>query len=379
MVDDWFVQYLADWFCFGCLVKHEVVVNRYLFTQYVTDIFSRSPMYDDWLTRFRRDSMPNRFGRIEMLPLSKAEKRLKRGDVLLKDLVLVGRGDKTYEHCAQFLKWHGCIQHNPAWVKPVFNYCHRPSCSSCYKWGWAARESLAIGLRLEVASKKFGMPAEHLTVSLPVMDYGLTLRRAKVKSLKILADSGVFGGSVMPHHQRFNPETKAERYSPHFHVLGFFKNGIEECRKCSDNPDVVGYNNACRSCGKTFSYLRGEVKRSGYFVKVFGERESVPLTAFYQLHHASLEPDRARARVATYFGSCGYSNLGVAVVKPKPACGVCGSLTSDLKYVGSEPLPIIPRWHENFKEQFLKSLYGDDGKRVFEVLDRQESLTFRGG
>jgi len=356
---------------------------KFWYEKYVRDFFVDSAEFDDWVRRFRADFMPEPSGRIRFSDVvererGRKESRRRRGQTLFRDLRLVGRGEQTRESCGRFLRlWHGCIQHDPAYLIPIFDFCDRPSCSKCFMWGWCAVTAFKVSLRLKVASLKFGLEPEHMTVSLPDSKYDITLARAKVEVQKIAYGFGVIGGYMIPHHQRIDRESLVERYSPHMHLLSFFEGDLKRCRECQFNPDVLHeWVGECRACNGVFSCIRhaneGATRDSGrFFVKVFGERESVPKTLFYQLSHSSYDPSRPKARVGVYFGKLGYSNLGLKVEKPKRLCGVCGGEMGLVKHVGHKPISVISRWRRDFKKQFFQELR-EGGEMAWEMLDMQE-------
>jgi hypothetical protein len=104
-------------------------------------------------------------------------------------LGLAGRGDVTNGSCSRFKVAYGCDRvelHNhvgldgvnyagKVFVKKVFMSCDKPSCPSCYKFGWAVREAKKMSVRLMEASKMYG-EVEHLSVSVPLAWYALPFK-----------------------------------------------------------------------------------------------------------------------------------------------------------------------------------------------------------
>ncbi len=104
------------------------------------------------------------------------------------DYELVGHGKVTSPSCGKFMGFSGCARidlHDKTtldgvnytgkvFVRKVHRTCHKPSCPVCYKHGWAVREAKMIEARLVECSNRFGQ-VEHIIVSVPKSDYGLTL------------------------------------------------------------------------------------------------------------------------------------------------------------------------------------------------------------
>jgi len=107
---------------------------------------------------------------------------------------LVGHGKQTNSGCGKFLGFRGCARvdlHNmitldgvnysgKVFVQKVHCTCHKPTCPVCYKHGWAVREAKRIEARLSECSKRFGQ-VEHIIVSVPQRDYGLSLEALRHK------------------------------------------------------------------------------------------------------------------------------------------------------------------------------------------------------
>lgn len=177
------------------------------------------------------------------------------------DYELVGHGEVTdKDKCGKFLGFYGCIHtelHNKStldglnckdmvYVRKVRNFCDKPSCPVCYRHGWAVREASNIESRIKEAAKKFGQ-AEHIIVSVPEADYGLTLDSLRKKVVEVLAARGVFGGCLIFHafryHRRdesFVGEAPRWYWSPHFHCIGFIDGGYSRCRHCTKNTKLGG-------------------------------------------------------------------------------------------------------------------------------------------
>jgi uncharacterized protein with PIN domain len=258
---------------------------------------------------------------------------------------LVGHGSVTNEKCGKFKSFYGCarvelherVQLNgknysgKVYVRKVFHSCDKPSCPICYKYGWASREAHRIEVRLAEASKRFGK-AEHIVCSVPPSDYGLNYDALRKKVQNILHSLGIVGGVLIFHGFRYN-KRHYWFWSPHFHVLGFILGGYGRCRCCSKRR-----LDGCAGCGG-FDDRRWQCyKKTGYYMKVLGERETVGGTAWYQLHHSSLRhvggiPVK-RFQVAHWFGVCSYRKLKVTVEYKKSVCPICQHDLVRLDYSG---------------------------------------------
>ena len=264
---------------------------------------------------------------------------------------LVGHGEVTNDRCGRFSGYfYGCDRvdlHNKTTLdgvdhtgkvhieKPIFHSCNKPSCPKCYKYGWAVREAKAIEARLKKASKRFGQ-VEHLSISIPVKDYGLDIESLRLKVTERLKALGVVGGALIFHGFRYANYEEAKRknvvagwrWSIHFHGLVFIFGGYSRCRKCARKW------NCDAGCDGFDSKAWKAYQKDGYYVKVFGKRKSVFLTAFYQLHHSTIKKDVKRFHVATWFGNCSYRELKVTVEMRKLFCPICLHDLVKLRYNG---------------------------------------------
>ena len=98
----------------------------------------------------------------------------------------------------------GVFAGKDVWHNVVFN-CHRPSCSRCWKYGWAVREANSINSRFLTAESVLGLPyegVEHLSASVPKKDYGLGYEVWSRDAILALKASGVEGGCIIWHGHR---------------------------------------------------------------------------------------------------------------------------------------------------------------------------------
>lgn len=284
------------------------------------------------------------------------------------DFELVGHGQVTNEHCGEHKGYFGCLNvkgHDKIgsdglshkgqdFIRGVFKSCDKPSCPTCYKYGWATREAGKMEMRLLAASQQFGL-IEHVICSVPRRDYGLSYEELRVKAVKILESRGVHGGGLIFHGFRYNDYKKAIRkgvsmgwyFSPHWHVLGFIRGGYR-CRGCTKG---------CGGCDGFEAIVRRLREDDGYIVKVAedaegvkGVRQTIFGTARYQLDHAAIKVGVVRFHVATWFGSCSYHRLKIRPEKKISRCPLCGNELVRVCFCGNH---FVVNWYISSKERFF--------------------------
>lgn len=301
---------------------------------------------------------------------------------------LVGHGKITSPSCGKFLGFQGCARvelHNKVtldgvnysgkvYARKVHCTCHKPTCPVCYKHGWAVREAKAIAERLVECSKRFGQ-VEHIIVSVPKRDYGLSLDSLRQKAVHVVMKKrGIIGGVIIFHGFRyrnrdvllngvFNPH--GWYWSPHFHVLGYILGGYGKCRSCESMNN--GTYAKCRGCKGFEGKTRRCYEKDGYIVKVKDKRKTVAGTAWYQLNHASLKRNSARFHVATWFGVCSYRKLKITRELKKEICPICGHDLERLRYTGNKSF-ICDKSAPDYKQNTLEDLT-EDGQIVWEVCE----------
>ena len=128
---------------------------------------------------------------------------------------LAGCGEVTNGSCGKFKVPYGCDRvelhghvgfdgvnyAGRVFVKKMFMSCDKPSCPVCYKFGWAVREGKKIGVRLDEASKMYGV-VEHLSVSVPVKWYRLPFQVLVERVWSALVERGAIGGVLVFHRAR---------------------------------------------------------------------------------------------------------------------------------------------------------------------------------
>ena len=259
------------------------------------------------------------------------------------DFRLVGHGKVTNEYCGKFRKMYGCSRvelHNrktldgvnfkdTVFFKSTFFSCDRPSCPVCYRYGWAVREARSIEARLKEASKRFGL-VEHIVCSIPPEDYGLSYEAMRRKVDKVLKSRGIMGSAKIFHAFRYDLN-KHWYWSPHFHVLGFVLGGYGKCRHCKRKWNCLA------GCGGFDDRSYQNFLKDNYFVKVLSERKSVYATAWYQLHHSSIDVSKKRFHVVTWSGVVSYRKLKFTAERRKALCPICGHELVEHWYNGNNP------------------------------------------
>ena len=285
------------------------------------------------------------------------------------DYELVGNGKVTDENrCGKFMRFVGCLHtelhdkttldganhKGKVYVKKVFHSCDKPTCPVCYKRGWAVREAGNIESRIKEAEKRFGI-AEHIVVSIPQKDYGLSYEALRLKAAKVMVARGILGGCLIFHAFRYHEadetyigEPPHWFWSPHFHVLGFIDGGYSDCRHCAKSTLD------CLKCNGFEGRTRQCYEKDGYIVVVLGKRKSIFGTAWYQLNHASVKRGVSRFHVVTWFGICSYRRLKLKKGDRirRDVCPLCGSDLVRLKYVGANN-PLAEFWLNEVEDDIL--------------------------
>ena len=292
---------------------------------------------------------------------------------------VVGNGVKTNENCGRYRGLYGCLRDkehdvtahdgknykDKVFIKKVRFTCHKPSCPVCYKYSWATREAGNIEHRLTAVSKHFG-EVEHVVISVPSHDYGLSLKCLRKKAVKILYDCGIIGGCLIFHGFRYNL-SRHWYWSPHFHILGFVLGGYSRCRHCKG-----GNCYACDgSLGKFYRAYRSDGYSKGYIVRVLdkrkksfhGDKPNVFGTAWYQLHHATIDITKKRFQVVTWFGVCSYRKFKLTRSRRKALCPIC---KRELYRVRDNGNPFVMNEDlASSKRSFFADAYDEYGRRTY--------------
>ena len=316
-----------------------------------------------------------------------------------KRFKLVGQGIPTSSHCGQFVGWMACSDignHNFTTLKggnfagkvdahPVYHHCCRPSCPMCYSKGWSLREANIITQRMEAvefgytdSSGKKHAPmgrAEHIVISPPPSDYGLSYEKLKAKMIKVAMSRGIIGGVLVWHPKRYRKfdvirggirNMRGWFFAPHAHIIGYFAPDInyDKCRKCPKMKayeivtgsgrvvSKIGNDTVCKGCcgfeakvrllawgnnlkpnvdGSAGFYnlvVNGKSRKfqgDEYIVKVQEYRKSIFATAAYQLNHAGYMVGAKRFSPETWFGTMSYRKLEVTIERKKSLCRICNN------------------------------------------------------
>jgi len=274
------------------------------------------------------------------------------------DWAVAGYEDKpTNDNCGKF-KWFlvclrlllhnlvtldGCDYRDKGYGKRVWWHCNRPSCPVCFRKGWAVRLASKMEHRLKECAKKHGK-IEHIVLSPPKSDWGLTFPELCRKAVKVAKARGIIGGSMVFHFFRYHSanETyiseKAHFFmSPHFHLLAFVKPSYARCRHC---PKVreAGYvgRGVCDGCSGFEAIVRREREKDGWICKVKAERITIGGSAWYSLEHASVVRGVENFRVVRYFGVASYRKLKIMKddLPQHYLCGICGEPLYRGRYQG---------------------------------------------
>ena len=228
------------------------------------------------------------------------------------DHELVGQGEQTRVDCGAWLGYEACLRTelhgagtlldgekhpNEAYVHLVHRHCFNWRCPVCYRFGASYREAGKIEQRIKAGSAYLaGMgedsKAEHVVLSVPSRDYGLSLKQLRVKAVEVLYSRGIIGGVLIPHAFRYHDRKEFEVsgtanyplgwfFSFHWHVIGFIKGGYTRCRKCpifkrhgSKSFNRTG-SPACLGCSGFEGVTRKLYESDGYIAKVEAERISI--------------------------------------------------------------------------------------------------------
>ena len=306
----------------------------------------------------------------------------------IREFELVGHGKQTNVKFGTFNKFMGCLNveaHNASrwlnpdlkkdsvYVKSVYHSCDKPTCPQCFKFGWAVRQATRMEERLKKASVSYGL-VEHIVASVPVELYGLSLEALRSRAVKILANRGIVGGSMIFHGFRYANRREANqkgvpfgwRWNPHFHVLGFVGGeGYGRCRTCKGAD--------CYACGGFEGLTMREHMKDSWIVKVLEKRKTVGGTCWYQLNHCSIRRGAKKSHAATWFGVCAYRKMktdNITDIKIKHKCPICGNELVRVRYLGDFSELSISRKGE------MVNMFGNDGQPLWEIVVERR---FKGG
>lgn len=279
---------------------------------------------------------------------------------------LVGLEEATNSKCGMHMGLEGCLNvkghanslvkghKGKVYVRLLTNHCDRPTCKVCYQYGWASREARKAEKRLKFASSKFGK-IEHIILSPSSALYDLSYEELHKRALKALAKRGIIGGALIWHAFRYHSFREYQRlstsdgslhwyFSPHYHVLGFFRESYSRCRNCPDYLEWYSHGGNTFGCGRKchcegFEQLtREQYKTDNFICKVEGARKTIVGSLFYQLGHSSVRTDKKRFYPLTWFGVAGYHKLHFKPEKEKHVCPICGLELVKIRYLGGKSI-----------------------------------------
>lgn len=246
----------------------------------------------------------------------------------------VGRGTRTSEFCGRHLglmvcdnvEGHRDYGENKVVVKHKHWWCHHAPCPVCFIRGFAVRAACRLVGRVEKGESLGFGEAEHIVVSIPREDWGLSDSERKKKCEAVLRSRGITGGAEIFHGYRIDRDRLVLRWGVHYHVIGFVQGGYDRCRECVHHPyKTHGQDSTCKACDGFENRERQLNKHDNYIVSVKGKRLSLFGTAWYQLHHATVRVSAfKRFFSVTYFGVLGNRKFKSAVVRSEDKCPVCG-------------------------------------------------------
>ena len=246
----------------------------------------------------------------------------------------VGRGVKSSELCGKWVGIKGCKnfdEHESGGmvVRLKHWWCHRAGCPVCFIRGWSVRGARSIEGRLEKGVYLGFGKIEHITVSVPPEDYGLSEKVLRKKCRDALRDRGVSGSCMIFHGYRIDKVRRILAWRPHYHALGFIKGGFDVCRDC------VHERGDCASCdGFKGREVRGFAK-DRYLVKVHDERKTVFGSAWYLLNHATVRVSAfSRFHTVTWFGVCANRKYSSVMLESEDVCPQCGDDMKNYVYTG---------------------------------------------
>ena len=203
----------------------------------------------------------------------------------------------------------GVNMEGKAYLQRVKRSCHRPLCPICWQ-DWANREVRKAVTRLEAYRLKGrSIKPIHVTVSVPLVDWGLSLPELRKKVYRVLKRVHCHGGMLIYHPFRQNLR-RVWYFSPHFHILGY--------------GWIVD--------------VRANYVHSGYIVKNIGIRKTLPGTIFYQLSHCGVSSER---HAVTWFGALSYGKLHVRYdLEKELTCPLCRGKLHRLMWIGKGQMPL---------------------------------------
>jgi len=259
-----------------------------------------------------------------------------------ENYVPVGRGVKSSDFCGVHRGYDVCkdVEAHKGKVVDGVDYtdaiavrhkhwwCKKAGCPVCFIRGWSVREARFIEARLLLAVERGFGEVEHVVVSAPEKDYGLSEKVLRERARAVLSACGVVGYCMIFHGYRIARGRRVLAWGSHYHVLAFLDGGYDKCRQCKGGD--------CRACGGVEGRCYKAFDDTGWIVRVLEKRETVYGSAWYQLHHSTIRLGIKRFHVVTWGGRVAYNNFrseGLNLKAESP-CFVCGGEMTKHFYVG---------------------------------------------
>jgi hypothetical protein len=242
-------------------------------------------------------------------------------EVFQADFPLTGSGE-SYGNCGSYftvgclnveehvgMNLDGVDMDGKVYLERHKRSCHRPLCPICWE-DWANREKDKAAERLHAfVLKGRNLKPIHITVSVPHVDYGLSLQKMREKSYAALKRVHCIGGMMIYHSKRKRLDG-SKYFSPHFHIIGY------------------GW----------ITDVHQNFNESGYVVKNLRVRKTVEGTIFYQLSHCGISE---KHHTVTWFGALSYAKLHVKYHESEdPTCPLCHERLRTLVWIGSGECPV---------------------------------------
>jgi hypothetical protein len=312
------------------------------------------------------------FGKDEALWITQYDSWAVRGGDFRYGYLPVGRlgvtngecGEHRYfSRCGDVENHHGAFEGKDVWHNHVKN-CGRPSCSRCFKYGWAVREANNIDSRFLTADKVLGFAyesVEHLQASVPKECYGLSYAVLCRMGISALKGSGVLGGNTIFHAFRKDYVARELMFSPHFHSLGYVKGGYRcrDCKflRCSRRGRVYcdfeglcdGFEQVTRRAHVGDGWIVSLAKNERGVVE---KRKSLFGTSWYQLEHSSLKVDAVRFQIVKWFGVVSYRKLKTVRHPFDCKCAACGGVM-ERSFLPSGVGVVSNRGEKGFVKNFM--------------------------
>jgi len=215
---------------------------------------------------------------------------------------------------------HASPEHDgKIYLKQYQRGCFRKICEKCYP-RWLCRQANRATRRIETYKKKSKKEPFHIILSLPVYDYGLSLKGMRKKARLILKEIDCIGGAIIFHPFRIK---KLNLYwSPHFHVIGF---------------------------GLVKAKIPQAYRKFHWYIKDKGARKSIFGTFHYNLDHCGIKNG---VQALVWFGDLSYSKLKLEKEPDSSVCPACGRKLVEIYYDGIHPVVPPDQNFEGFVDPF---------------------------